>query len=57
MLAERGGVQSSPVTATMAKDERRPGSVAAGKGMGVKQIEEVHYYYSILMLFYSHGHG
>ncbi|RDL40814.1 uncharacterized protein BP5553_00793 [Venustampulla echinocandica] len=41
VLGERGG-QSSPITATMARDERRPisGNVATGKGMGVKQIEE-----------------
>ena len=40
--AERG-VQSSPVKANMAREERRPSSsgVTAGKGMGVKQIEEV----------------
>ena len=39
MDAERG-VQSSPVRA---REERRPSSsgIAAGKGMGVKQIEEV----------------
>lgn len=36
-------VQSSPVKAIMAREERRPSSsgVTAGKGMGVKQIEEV----------------
>ena len=35
--------QGSPVKLVMARDERRPSSsgVAAGKGMGVKQIEEV----------------
>lgn len=36
-------VQSSPVKAAMAREERRPSSsgVTASKGMGVKQIEEV----------------
>ncbi|KAF4627051.1 hypothetical protein G7Y89_g11100 [Cudoniella acicularis] len=38
-LADRG-IQSSPVKAHMAREERRPSS-GGGKGMGVKQIEEV----------------
>lgn len=39
--AERG-VQSSPVKANMMREERRPSSSGvSGKGMGVKQIEEV----------------
>jgi len=37
-LGGERGVQSSPVKA---KEERRPSSSGAGKGMGVKQIEEV----------------
>lgn len=37
------GVQSSPVKAKIDREERRPSSsgVTPGKGMGVKQIEEV----------------
>jgi hypothetical protein len=36
-------IQSSPVKAKMEREERRPSSsgVTPGKGMGVKQIEEV----------------
>jgi hypothetical protein len=37
------GVQSSPVRAANSREERRPSSsgIGAGKGMGVKQMEEV----------------
>ena len=37
------GVQSSPVKGSSGKEERRPSSsgVTAGKGMGVKQMEDV----------------
>src|ERR1700760_585543 len=37
-LSDRGA-QSSPVRASYGKDERRPSS--SGKGMGVKQMEDV----------------
>jgi hypothetical protein len=41
-VTERG-VQSSPVKANSGREERRPSSsgIVAGKGMGVKQIEDV----------------
>jgi hypothetical protein len=41
-MTERA-VQSSPVRTSSGRDERRPSSsgILAGKGMGVKQIEEV----------------
>jgi hypothetical protein len=43
MGGERG-VQSSPIKASAsAREERRPSSSGPGKGMGVKQIEEVGY--------------
>lgn len=38
-LDNERGVQSSPVRGT--REERRPSSSGMGKGMGVKQIEEV----------------
>lgn len=40
-------VQSSPVKGPIPREERRPssGGVGAGKGMGVKQIEEVSLYH------------
>jgi hypothetical protein len=52
-LGDGGGVQSSPVKANMIREERRPSSsgVAPGKGMGVKQIEEV----SIAVVLEVHG--
>ena len=55
-LARRGSIDTTertlPSSPLKGKEERRPSSSGTGKGMGVKQIEEVRH---LLLLLFEQG--